>query len=163
MKAGQLVRYAVVAGPAIARAVKTAGPLLDRLRKDYPEAFDAVQQQVKKLAEARRERSGAAAVRRRIAVLREQVEYLRASADDDAEARRAAGWARVLTDVERLLPVVLAERPRTQRAHLRQIEHRLDELGGDLLAAVIAEREEDAAGGGLERADGAERDGHPGA
>lgn len=144
MKAGQLVKYAVVAGPAVARAVATAAPLLNRLRKDYPEAFDVVQHQVKRLAEARRERSGPAAIRRRLVVLREQVGYLRESADDDAEAARAASWARTLDDLERLLPVVLAERSRTRRQHLRQIEDRLDDLSGALLAAVIAEREDDA-------------------
>ncbi|MDD9208065.1 hypothetical protein PU560_16560 [Georgenia sp. 10Sc9-8] len=144
MKAGQLIKVAAVAGPTVWRIVRTAGPTLVRLRQENPDVFDAVQRQVTALAKARQERSGPTAVRRRLEVLRQQVTYLAGSADDAAEAERAAGWSRDLDGVERALPLVVSENRRTARRHLRRIERRLDTLSGQILEAFIGEQEEDA-------------------
>lgn len=77
-----------------------------------------------------------------VKVLREQVDYLVESADDEREAARAATWSKQLEQCERAARLVSA--PGATRKERRALKKRITGLRTEILEAFIAEQEEDA-------------------
>ncbi|MFH5822706.1 hypothetical protein [Georgenia sp. AZ-5] len=142
-KVGTLIKVAVAAGPTVWETVRRLAPVLTKLRQENPEVFNAVTEQVTRLARARREGRGPEALRRRIDVLREQVAYLVASADDEGERRRAEGWRRQLDKLEASLPLLGAMSSHAGAREAKHIDERIDALSEEVLSAFIDEQRED--------------------
>ncbi|MFC7406872.1 hypothetical protein [Georgenia alba] len=151
---GTIVKVAAVAGPTVWKVVQAVGPTLMKLRKENPEVFAAVEKQVQRLGEARRKGRSPEGLRLRIAALRDQVSYLRASADDEAERARAEAWRNQLDRIEASLPLLGAMSEKTSRRERKHVDHRIDELSAEILAAFIDERDEDAERGTTPRLEG---------
>ena len=77
-----------------------------------------------------------------VRILREQVDYLAASADDELEAQQAAEWAKRLDSCERAAQLLKA--PGTTRKDRKALKKRIEALRTDIFAAYIEERGEDA-------------------
>lgn len=119
--------------------VGTAGPVVAKYLQEHPEIGQAVSEKVAKLVKARSR--GPAGMRETIAVLREQVTYLRASADSEAETRRAQEWERRLDNLDHASAML---RDGASRSEVKAVRERLGTLRGEILAAFIAEQAEDA-------------------
>ncbi|WP_043500403.1 hypothetical protein [Georgenia sp. SUBG003] len=143
-KFGALIKFAAVAGPAVVKVVQKYGPTLTEMRKSNPEVFDAVQNQVRKMAEARTAGKSPELLHRRVAALRDQVAYLRQSADDERERRRAEEWRAKLDKIEASLPLLSAMSSKAAARERAHIDSRIDELSTEILSAYIDEQEEDA-------------------
>ena len=143
-KFSALVKFAAVAGPAVVKVVQKYGPTLTELRKSNPEVFDAVQNQVRKMAEARKAGKSPEVLHRRIAALRDQVAYLRQSADDEGERQRAEDWRAKLDKIEASLPLLSAMSSKAAARERAHVDARIDELSSEILSAYIDEQEEDA-------------------
>lgn len=124
----------------IVAVVGTAGPVVARYLKEHPEITQSVQDSVTKLVQRRG--SGPDAILQTVTVLREQVEYLRDSADDEAERSRAVEWARSLDNLEHAATMLRGGG--ASRAELKKLRQRTDLLRGQVLAAFIAEQADDA-------------------
>jgi uncharacterized protein involved in exopolysaccharide biosynthesis len=77
-----------------------------------------------------------------VKVLREQVDYLVGSADDDREAARAEAWSKQLEQCERAAKLVGA--PGATRKERRALKKRIAALRSEILEAFIVEQQEDA-------------------
>lgn len=121
--------------------VGTAGPVVATYLKDHPEIVASVNATVTKLV--RRRTASPADMRSTITVLREQVQYLSASADDDAEQRRAAEWSRRLDNLDHAATMLLDG---GSRAEIKTLRAQVTALRGEILAAFIAEQAQDADG-----------------
>ncbi len=124
----------------VATIVGTAGPVVAKYLKDHPEIATSVQDTVTKLVKKRT--SGPAGLRETIAVLREQVEYLTASADDAAEAGRARAWSRQLDNLDHAAAMLASS---ASRAEVKALRAKVTAVRGEILAAFIAEQADDAA------------------
>ncbi|KAE8764671.1 hypothetical protein [Georgenia thermotolerans] len=142
-KVSSLVKIAVTAGPAVWEAVRRMGPMLTRMREENPEIYNLVSQQVTRMASARQENRGEEGLRRRIGVLRDQVAYLIASADDDAESRRAEDWRRQLDKIEASLPLLGAMSRHAAAKEAKHVDERIDALSAQILSAYVDEQRED--------------------
>ncbi|TRW46226.1 hypothetical protein [Georgenia yuyongxinii] len=142
-KVGTLIKVAVAAGPAVWEAVRRLGPTLTRLREENPEIYTLVSDQVTRLARTRRESHGPEGLRRRIGVMRDQVAYLLASADDDGERHRAQDWRRQLDKIEASLPLLTAMSRQAAAREARHVDERIDELSAVILSAYVDEQRED--------------------
>lgn len=142
-KVGALIKIAVTAGPAVWEAVRRLGPTLTRLRDENPEIYKLVSDQVTRLARTRRESHGPDGLRRRIGVMRDQVAYLLASADDDGERHRAEEWRRQLDKIEASLPLLTAMSRNAAARETRHVDERIDELSAAILSAYVDEQRED--------------------
>lgn len=123
----------------VAAIVGTAGPIVAKYLKEHPEITQSVQDAVTKLVAKRT--SGPEGMIETVIALREQVAYLRTSADDDAETRRAADWSRRLDNLEHAAQMLRTD---ASRRETKAVKERLAALRGEILAAFIAEQAEDA-------------------
>jgi hypothetical protein len=123
----------------VVAVVGTAGPVVAKYLREHPEITQSVNDSVTKLLQRRG--SGPDAILQTVAVVREQVDYLRGSADDAAERTRAAEWARTLDNLEHAATML---RGGASRAELKALRARVDVVRGQVLAAFIAEQAEDA-------------------
>lgn len=119
--------------------VGTAGPVVAKYLREHPEIGQAVGDTVTKLLKKRS--SGPAGMRETIGVLREQVAYLTASADDEAEAARAREWARRLDNLDHAAEMLIDG---ASRSETKAVREQLTTLRGEILAAFIAEQADDA-------------------
>lgn len=131
------------AASVLIRIAKTLGPLvvpaIIKAWKD-PRIRDAVLEQVKKLGASR----GASPeeIRGTIAALRDQVDYLTASADEEGERRRAEDWRTQLEKLEHAADLLSA--PGAGAAEVEKLRRRVDALRTEILEAFVTEQEEDA-------------------
>jgi hypothetical protein len=130
----------------VATIVGTAAPVVTKYLKDHPEILQSVQESVTKLVAKRT--NGPAGMLETIAVLREQVTYLRTSADDERETQRAVEWSRRLDNLERAAHLL---RDGASRREKKAVRGKLMALRGEILAGFIAEKAEDARSPHLER------------
>ncbi|WP_156251704.1 hypothetical protein [Pseudactinotalea terrae] len=130
----------------VATIVGTAGPVVTKYLKDHPEILHSVQEAVTKLV-AKRTR-GPAGMLETIAVLREQVSYIRTSADDEHETQRAVEWSRRLDNLERATHLL---RDGGSRREKNAVREKLIALRGEILAGFIAEKADDARTPTIER------------
>lgn len=119
--------------------VGTAGPVVAKYLRDNPEIGQTVNEAVTKLL--KRRSSGPEGVIETIAVLREQVAYLEASADDDDETQRAQRWGRRLDNLEHAAALL---RDSASKREMRTVRDQLTTLRGEILAAFVAEQADDA-------------------
>ena len=119
--------------------VGTAGPIVAKYLKEHPEITQNVQDAVGKLLAQRT--AGPQGMIETVIALREQVAYLRTSADDEAEARRAAEWSRRLDNLEHAAQML---RNGSSRRETKAVKEQLGTLRGEILAAFIAEQADDA-------------------
>lgn len=119
--------------------VGTAGPVVAKYLRDHPEITQSVQAAVTKLVAKRI--SGPPGMLATIAALREQVGYLKQSADDDAEVRRAHAWERNLDNLQHAAELL---REGGSRREKKAVKERLMTVRGEILAAFIAEHADDA-------------------
>lgn len=110
------------------------------LRKN-PAVADTVQDQVQKLQ--RSSSLSPEAMRATLAAMREQVDYLGESADDEAERGRAAAWSAFLTKLEHAVELLGAGSSKAERKRMRA---RIDELRAKVIDAFLEEQIEDAGG-----------------
>lgn len=142
---GALMRTAAVAGPVVVKLVTTYGPQLKRLHDENPEAFDRVTSTIRGLGRRGPGKpTGARAVRKRIDEIREQVLYLRDSADDDYERDRATLWNAQLDRLASATTLVESMGAEARAKELERLNERLDRLATDVLAAYIDEKDEDS-------------------
>lgn len=117
------------------------GPEVWQWLRKNPDVADALQQQATRL-----KTSGGLsdeAMRGTLDALRDQVEYLRNSADDEGEATRATKWAAELTRLEHAVAVLGDDAAKNERKRVRA---RIDRLRGKVLSAFLDEQIEDAGG-----------------
>lgn len=122
---------------------KWALPLLAtgaRWLSSHPEVWDAIKEQATKLSKtATNKPEGVLAT---VAVLREQVDYLAASADDAGEERRAKDWSKRLDSCERAAQLLKA--PGATRKDRKALGKSTEVLRSEIFSAYIAEMGEDA-------------------
>lgn len=147
LKIGALLRAAAVAGPVILKIITSYGPQLKRLYDRNPEAFARVMGTVKSFggkAGGGLKASGVRGIEKRIAEIREQVVYLRDSADDAYERDRAVLWNAQLDRLESAAGLVSSMGAEARAKEVERLNERLDRLAADVLAAFIDEVDEDS-------------------
>lgn len=77
-----------------------------------------------------------------VKVLREQVGYLLASADDERDVARADAWSKQLEQCERTVQLVSV--PGATRKERRTLKKRIAGLRAEILEAFVSETREDA-------------------
>ena len=117
------------------------GPVVWAWLSKNPDVAAKIQQEVQRLVRATGPSSDA--MRQSLKAMREQVEYLRRSADDHAERVRADKWAASLTGLEHALELL---GPGSPKADLKRLRDRVDALRSEILDAFLAEQIEDAGG-----------------
>ena len=145
MAGKKLVPSSGRAGSAI-RAAQWALPLLAagaRWLSGHPEVWEQVKEQAARLQKP--STSTPDGVLTTAGILREQVDYLRDSADDDEEARRAQDWTKRLDSCERAAQLLKA--PGATRKDRKALRTRVEALRSEIFAAYIEEMGEDAADG----------------
>lgn len=121
--------------------MKKFGPLLWAWLLSNPKVLETMKREVERLL--RSTGPNPDAMRESLKAMREQVEYLRRSADDHAERVRADKWAVSLTGLEHALELL---GPGSPKADLKRLRERLDALRGKILDAFLIEQIEDAGG-----------------
>src|SRR5699024_1067371 len=142
MAGKKLVPSSGRAGSAF-RAAQWALPLLAagaRWLSAHPEVWERVKEQAARLQKP--STSTPDGVLTTTQILREQVDYLRDSADDDEEARRAQDWAKRLDSCERAAQLLKA--PGATRKDRKALRTRVEALRSEIFAAYIEEMGEDA-------------------
>lgn len=115
-----------------------------RKLSENPELFAKVQGQLERLL---KNRGGtASAMRATVDALRDQVSYLKDSADDDAERKRATAWEKQLADCEHA--IALLDTPAATRKHRKVAKKRIASLHDEIVTAFLIEQEEDARAAG---------------
>lgn len=142
-KLNKLLRWAVVSGPVVIQTVQRYGPTLKKLVAENPEAVDKISGKLKTYQSARK-KTGVEGASERIAVLKEQVNYLYGSANTPEVATQAAQWKEELKKLEVTLPLVDVMSAAQRRKQLRQVNAKIDEVSSAILSAVIQDDIEDA-------------------
>lgn len=132
------------AAPVVFEMVRKYWPLIEQRLRENPELLAGVQAQLRRLSELRKAGNSPESLRERIGILREQVSYLRVSADDDGEVRRAATFTRQLDKLEASIRVVDAATSRQRTKDLRVISKSLDSLTEKVMTAFIEEKSQDS-------------------
>ncbi|TDE94018.1 hypothetical protein EXU48_11195 [Occultella glacieicola] len=130
---------------AIVDTIKWIGPFLPKaveLIKANPEIWQSIQDQANRLA--RRKGTAVQDVLATIEVLRDQVAYLAASADDADESRRAEAWSKRLSHCEHAAQLLTA--PGTTKAERAALADRVAALRTEIFTAFIEEHGDDAQG-----------------
>lgn len=132
------------AAPVVIEMVRKYWPLIESKLRENPELLHTVQGQLHRLSELRHAGNTPQALRDRIAILREQVAYLRASADNDGEVRRAALFSKQLDNLEASIRVTEAATARHKTKDLRHISQNLDGMTEKVVLAFIDEKSQDS-------------------
>ena len=130
------------AGAAL-RAAQWAIPLLAagaRWLSAHPEVWERVKEQAARLQKPNTGTPDGVLATARI--LREQVDFLADSADDEEEARRARDWAKRLDSCERAAQLLTA--PGATRKDRKALKTSVEALRSEIFAAYIEEMGEDA-------------------
>lgn len=144
-KFSMLMKIARRVGPTVALVVARYGPQIRQLMKENPEVFERITGQFKKTIQARKEQnSKPEGLADRCALLREQVTYLYASANNAEVARQASAWRKEIESIERSIPLLNAMGRKQRSTEKRKIEHRIDKLSSQILAASLVDDIEDA-------------------
>lgn len=128
---------------AAVNAARWAIPLLAagaRWLCAHPEVWEGIKEQAAKLQ--RTSTSKPDGVLETVAVLREQVDYLAESADDEREAHQAKAWAKRLDSCEKAAQLLKA--PGATKKDRKTLKKSVEELRSEIFAAYIEEMGEDA-------------------
>jgi hypothetical protein len=130
--------------PALINLLKTLavtlGPLILKYLKDHPEIWQDLVDALKKVVVRRA--ASPSELLTTIAALREQVGYLRESADDDGEVARAEAWSRRLNHLERLAKLLAGE---ASKSEIKELREQVFALRKEIIEAFVIEQVEDAA------------------
>ena len=132
------------AAPVVIEMVRKYWPVIEQKIKENPELLHSIQDQLKKLATARKAGFTPDALRDRLAILREQVAYLRAPADDDGEALRATVFQKQIENREASIRTAEAASGRHREKDLRMISEKVDALTEKVVTAFIDEKSQDS-------------------
>lgn len=144
VKMGKRITILTTAAPVVIEMVRKYWPLIEQKIRENPELLHGVQDQLKKLSKARQAGYTPDALRDRLAILREQVAYLRASADDDAEARRAQLFQKQIENLSASIRTAEAAAGRHRTKDLRMISDKVDTLTEKVVTAFIDEKSQDS-------------------
>lgn len=142
-KFSRLARWAIITGPAVVQMVQRYGPVLKKFAKDNPDTVDQLSSKLKNYQKAKR-KTGIEGAATRIAVLKQQVSFLYASANTAAVAQQATEWKAELTKLEVSLPLIDVMSTAEKRRKLKEITAKIDQLASEVLAAVVEDEVEDA-------------------
>lgn len=138
-----LIKLAIAAGPTIYQVLRKYWPVIKDLLETNPEIVDRITGRVRKLAKTAKGDS-VDDLNARIEVLREQVTYVYASADNAAEAEEAKKWRTDVESIERAIPVLNAMNTKQKKTEIARLSKRIDQLSAKILSASIREDIEDA-------------------
>lgn len=129
-------------GKALELAVMAAPFALGALKKvaENPDLAKKVQEQFDRLL--KHSGDSTADMLETVKVLREQVGYLLASADDERDVARANAWSKQLEQCERAVQLVSV--PGATRKERRTLKKRIAGLRTEILEAFVSETQEDA-------------------
>ena len=130
-KVGTVINTAKWAIPLLAAAA--------RWLSSHPEVWESIKEQGAKLQKVTTDRPEG--VLTTVGILREQVDYLAASADDADEEQKAQEWSKRLDSCERAAQLLKA--PGTTRKDRKVLAKRVEALRTEIFAAYIAEMGED--------------------
>ncbi|MDY5585034.1 MAG: hypothetical protein SPG61_04520 [Arcanobacterium sp.] len=139
-----LLRVATIAGPTIFRVIKKYGPQLRQILKENPELFSQIQNRVKQFATLRNSGNSGENLLARIAILREQVTHLYATANSVSVAEQAKQWRNELIALEKSVPLLEVMSPKLRATELKEIQYRIDRLSAEILSVTITDEIEDA-------------------
>ena len=143
-KISTIVKVATVAGPAILKMIQTYGPQLREIAANNPEVLTGIKRKITASNRLGAKKFTLPVMQERIAVLKDQVTYLYASANTPAVAKRASAWRSELDALENTLPILGAMSKNAQNKELAIMQTRIDKLSSDILAATITDNIEDA-------------------
>ncbi|WP_206448106.1 hypothetical protein [Agrococcus sp. KRD186] len=130
--------------PALLKLLKAAAvsatPIILKYLKDHPELWQGLVESFKKVVVRRG--AGPRELSKTIAGLREQVVYLRESADDDGEVHRAEEWSRRLDNLDRVAALL---GDGASRNEVKELRERVLALRKVIIEAFVVEHAEDAA------------------
>lgn len=142
-----VVTVLTTAGPIVYEMVRKYWPTVKRALEDNPELLRNVQDQLRRLSAARHSGHTSDSIRERIAILREQVDYLQASADNPLEANAATSFRAQLDRFEVSVNTANAASTAKERNRdLRLISDNLDRLTEKILIAFVEEKAADSQG-----------------
>ncbi|MDR6938719.1 hypothetical protein [Arcanobacterium hippocoleae] len=139
-----LFKIMTVAGPAVFKIVRKYGPQLRELYEKNPEVFQRLTNKMNLISKARKDDANAESLAKRVAILREQVTYLYASANTPEAAQRARKWRTELSGIEKSLPLLEAMAKKAQKVELKVLNERIDKLSAAIISANIEDEIEDA-------------------
>ncbi|MCI1675552.1 MAG: hypothetical protein LKJ57_03655 [Ancrocorticia sp.] len=137
------LKVAAKAGPVVYALARQLAPQIQRMIAENPEAYSALFGRFRTVLGVK---GGAKqqGLTQRCVVLRDQVTYLYASANNAEVAKKTVAWRNELEALERAIPVLNAMSRRKKVMEKRQIEKRLDILSSEILAASLVDTVEDA-------------------
>lgn len=140
-----VISILTTAGPIVFEMVRKYWPTIKEAIEKNPELLKAAQDQLKRLSLARQSGHSVEGIRERLGILREQVSYLHASADNSAEVRQAATFRAQLDRFEAsLVTTAAAGSARARTRELRLISANLDKLTERILMAFVEEKISDS-------------------
>jgi hypothetical protein len=132
--------------PALIKLLKaltvTVAPMVWSYLKAHPEIWHGLVEALKKVVVRRG--AGPRELSKTIAGLREQVVYLRESADDDGEVQRAEEWSRRLDNLDRVATLL---GDGASRNEVKELREKVLALRKVIIEAFVVEQAEDAAEG----------------
>ncbi|MCF2706192.1 hypothetical protein I6E29_02770 [Arcanobacterium haemolyticum] len=140
----RFLKLAAKAGPVVFAMVKSLAPQIQRMIRENPEVFNAMSQRFTRVIGSKKDDGNKKNLAHRISVLRDQVTYLYASANNYEAARTTLFWRNELETLERALPVLDAMSRRQRASHERHLSRRLDNLSAAILSASLIDDVEDA-------------------
>ncbi|MBR5950524.1 MAG: hypothetical protein IKZ87_03725 [Actinomycetaceae bacterium] len=144
-KFSMLLKLARRVGPTVALVAARYGPQIRQIIKENPEAFERITGQFKKAITARsNQNKKPQGLDERLALLREQVTYLYASANNAEVAHQASAWRKEIEKLERSVPLLNAMGRKQHAIQKRKMEMRIDRLSSQILAASLVDDIEDA-------------------
>jgi len=120
--------------------IGTATPIVIKIVNDNPDLIDRVKPLIVKLKP--QDKATPEAMLKTVEVLREEVEKLAASADDEQEAAQVAKWSAKLDAASRAANVLAA--PGSTAKQRKSLKKQIDVLRGEIVAAYVRELDEDA-------------------
>lgn len=130
--------------PALIKLLKTlavsVAPMIWKYLKDHPEIWRDLIESLKKVIVRRG--AGPKELSKTIIGLREQVAYLRESADDDGEVRRAEDWSRRLDNLDRVAKLL---GDGASKNEIKELREQVLALRKVIIEAFVVEQAEDAA------------------
>lgn len=138
-----LIRWAIVSGPMVVKMVRQYGPVIKKVIDNNPQVVHKLTGKLKSYQSAK-DKKGVPGVEARLAVLREQVTYLYASANTPDVVEKATRWKAQLAKIEAGIPLVEVMSDKEQKRQLKDLNEKIDALSNEILAAVVEDDIQDA-------------------
>ncbi len=139
-----LIRLATIAGPSVLRVVRHYGPQLRTMVNENPQLLEQIKGKIKPLAIARSKETKTQEYKESLEVLRQQVTYLFASANDSVMAAKTRNWRNEIDSLEKSLPLYATMSASVRRKELKILQQRIDTLSAAIVDVTISNVIEDA-------------------